>query len=165
MKHSRTKIYLIFLLVYSYIFYRWGFKNYKEAWYLFDQEDEIFTVIRNVADGWETIEIPYEEVDSIDWLNGGNGKAIIKSHNFEFETNRASEKRKSSITELWNALALIDTKMENWPVTLRCQNCTREFGHHIGTAQCPFCEIILEDTKSKGRIDPKGTHPDDVDRI
>ncbi len=148
-----------------YYFYKWGWNNYREAWYNFDKENEIFTVVRKTMTGWETIEIPYEEIDSIDYLDGANGKAIIKSINFEFETNRARDKRRSSVTDIWDDLARTSTKMTNWPINLVCQKCKRKYGHHIGTAQCPFCRLILVDPQVKGRIDPQIQHPDDLDRI
>lgn len=146
-------------------FYKWGWNSYREAWYHFDEKDEIFSVIRNSSAGWESIEIPYEEVHEIDYIEGIDGKAIIKSGPFEFETNRDSEKRASSVIEIWDKIARIDTHMKNWPIEMACQECQRQFGHNIGTAICPFCKIALIDKKAKGRFDPITQHDDDLDRI
>ncbi|MFV2014024.1 MAG: hypothetical protein ACC656_01225, partial [Candidatus Heimdallarchaeota archaeon] len=78
---------------------------------------------------------------------------------------RDSEKRVSSVIEIWDKMARIDTRMKNWPIEMQCQQCQREFGHHIGTAICPFCKIALIDKKAKGRFDPLTQHDDDLDRI
>ncbi|MCH8908216.1 MAG: hypothetical protein IH840_14095 [Candidatus Heimdallarchaeota archaeon] len=146
-------------------FYLWGWIYYYESWYKFDDKDEILTVIRHTEEGWETYDIPYEEINSIDYSGGSNGRGIIKAGKFKFETARSLDKRASSVTEMWDNLARTDNKMNNWPISLHCQNCHRIFGHHIGTAVCPFCNIILIDPKVKGRIDPISLHEDDLDRI
>ncbi|MHA2091879.1 MAG: hypothetical protein ACW98K_13580 [Candidatus Kariarchaeaceae archaeon] len=160
-----TTLLITALIIISYYFYQWGWMNYKEAWYYFDDTDEILTVVRLLKDQWEIIEIPYEEISEIYYTHGNNGKAIIRSMGFEFETNRAADKRESSVTDLWEKLARTDAKMNGWPIQLSCPNCHRSFGHHIGTAICPFCKIILLDDKVKGRIDPVQTHPNDMDRV
>ncbi|MHA2033466.1 MAG: hypothetical protein ACW99A_06925 [Candidatus Kariarchaeaceae archaeon] len=151
--------------IFFWYFYKWAWNSYSEAWYNFDDKDEIFTVIRKSSSGWEIIEIPYEEIDQIEYIEGQDGKAVIKSGPFEFETNRDSEKRSSSVVEIWNNLARTDSIMNNWPIKMTCQKCNRQFGHHIGTAICPFCEIALIDQKAKGRFDPVAQHDDDLDRI
>ncbi|MHA2251585.1 MAG: hypothetical protein ACXAD7_14570 [Candidatus Kariarchaeaceae archaeon] len=143
---------IISLLVLTLQFYKWGWKSFQEAWYHFDKDNQIFSVIRKSRNSWEEIEVPYEDIDSIEYVDGDNGKAQINSMSFEFETNRAKDKRRSS-------------KMVNWPISLVCQKCKRKFGHHIGTALCPFCKIILVDPQVKGRIDPLEQHPDDLDRM
>ena len=81
------------------------------------------------------------------------------------DTNRMNEERFSSVTEIWHKLALFDSKMINWPISLECESCERKFGHHIGTAQCPFDKIMLIDPNVKGRIDPVEMHPDDENRV
>ncbi|OLS19043.1 MAG: hypothetical protein HeimC2_42900 [Candidatus Heimdallarchaeota archaeon LC_2] len=147
-------------------FYIWGWKTYSEAWYLFDDKDEILTVIRKSSEGWETLEVPYEEINNIEYNEGPNGKAIIQSGRFEFETNRALDKRATSVTDIWGNLARIDTRMTNWPIEMVCQKCKRHFGHHIGTAICPFCKISLIDIRAKGLdLTPMTQHKDDLDRI
>jgi len=159
-------LFAVVIFGYSFwYFYQWGWKSYHEAWYHFDEKDEIFSVVRKSPSGWESIEIPYEEIYEIDYIEGHDGKAIIKSGPFEFETNRDSEKRASSVIEIWDKMARIDTLMKNWPVEMSCQQCKREFGHHIGTAICPFCKIALIDKKAKGRFDPVTQHDDDLDII
>ena len=105
----------IFSIAFWY-FYKWGWNSYRESWYQFDEKDEIFSIIRKSNTGWESIEIPYEEVHEIEYIEGKDGKAVIKSGPFEFETNRDSEKRASSLTELWDKMARIDTRMNNWPI-------------------------------------------------
>lgn len=164
------QVIIIFIFIFTltmsfYYFYQWGWKNYKEAWYFFDSQNEMFIVTRQLGKGWETIDVPYEEIDRIEYVDGRNGKAIIRSAGFRFETNRALDKRESSVTELWGNLAGTSANMINWPIKLICEKCNRIYGHHIGTALCPFCSIILIDPKIKGRIDPISLHPDDLDRI
>lgn len=158
-------IYIVIVSVYFY-FIKWGFYDYKEAWYNFDEKEEILIIIRKKSNRWETIELPYEEIDEINWSGDSqNGFAIIKSLNMKFYTNRSLDKRKSSVTEIWSKLARIDTDMKNWPIYLTCDTCKRVFGHHIGTAQCPFDDILLIDKNVKGRIDPEEIHPEDLDRL
>lgn len=153
------------LSISGYLFYQWGWKTYREAWYHFNDKDELFTVLRRNGRTWESIEIPYEEIDSIDFEQGPNGKALIISGQFSFETSRTKEKRFSSITELWPNLARMDRPMKNWPINLFCSVCRRSFGHHIGTAICPWDNIALLDVDAKGRFDPIEQNPEDLDRI
>lgn len=161
----RFLVVIIAIVPIIYYFYFWGWLKYEEAWYLFDSENEILFVIRKPDDSWEMIEIPYEQVETIEWVGGSNGRAIINAAGFRLKTNRSREKRFSSVTELWSDLAKIDTSMITWPIELHCSNCDRRYGHHIGTAQCPFDNTLLEDPTTKGRIDPVARHPDDLDRI
>lgn len=154
-----------FVLIYRFL-YIWGWKSYKEAWYLFDDKDEILSVIQKSVEGWEIIDIPYEEINDIEYVEGSNGKALIHSGSFEFETNRVLDKRATSVTDLWENLARIDTIMKRWPIKMTCQECHRDFGHHIGTAICPFCKISLLDINAKGfDHTPMTQHKDDLDRI
>lgn len=154
------------IVVLTYVYYKFGFKYYREAWYLFDEKDEILTVVRqNKTKEWEIIELPYEDIHEIEWYDGPNGKAIVKAAGFEFATNRAKDKRASSVTELWQNLAKINTRMRSWPYNLECPQCGKVFGNHTGTAICPFDDFILLDPKVKGRIDPIRQHPEDLDRV
>ncbi|MCE7735944.1 MAG: hypothetical protein GPJ54_13770 [Candidatus Heimdallarchaeota archaeon] len=166
---ASTTVEIIFAIgifgVSFWYFITWGWKSYREAWYHFDDKDEIFTVIKKSKAGWESIEIPYEDVYEIDYIEGIDGKAIIKSGPFEFETNRDSEKRATSVIDIWDKIARIDSQMKNWRIEMSCQQCQRQFGHNIGTAICPFCKIALIDKKAKGRFDPATQHDDDLDRI
>jgi len=44
--------------------------------------------------------------------------------------------------------------------------CNRIFGHHQGTALCPFDENeILIDDSIKGRIDPESVDMEDLKRV
>lgn len=159
---------LLSLMLFSFemiLFYKWGWKNYREAWYYFDHKDELFVAIRETKEGWQEFEIPFEEITEVTWFDGPNGFAIIKVGSYEFETARALVKNKSSVTELWNDLARIGAPMRKWPVELICSECKREFGHHIGTAVCPYDKTLLIEPDLKGRIDPEEIHPDDLDRI
>ncbi|MDH5402877.1 MAG: hypothetical protein OEY49_10335, partial [Candidatus Heimdallarchaeota archaeon] len=161
----RTVLQYGLLIILIRLFYKWGFSNYREAWYYFDEKEEILIVIRLVNKNWEVIEIPYEEIDEIEWNNDDNGYAIIKSYGMEFETNRSKDKRASSVTDLWGELARTSAKMTHWPIILICSKCDRKFGHHIGTAVCPWDETMLIDPKVKGGYEIKEAHPDDFDRI
>ncbi len=166
---KNTTIIIIAIISYTvmmYYLYRWGWKNYSEAWYSFDHDDEIFTVVRKEKGQWEILEVPYEEIHEISYSDGPNGKAIIKAAEFEFHTNRANDKRDSSITEMWADLSHINTKMSSWPYYLECPVCKRRFGNHTGTATCPDDkDVILLDTEVKGRIDPESMNKQDLDRV
>ena len=146
-------------------FIKWGWYKYEESWYFFDIKNKIFFVTKKVKSNWEIFEIPFETIHVIEWSGEKNGYASIGAGRFTFDTNRMNDKRFSSVTELWENLALIDTKMINWPINLECESCNRKFGHHIGTAMCPFDNIILIDPNIKGRIDPIEMHPDDENRV
>lgn len=165
-----VNIIILILAVVSYptflfLLYLWGWKNYKEAWYYFDNKDEIFFVVQEGKNGWDIIEIPYEEIQKIEYVDGPNGKAVLYAANFQFATNRANDKRASSLTELWPELSKIGAKMISWPYTLYCPVCHRKFGNHTGTAICPMDEVILIDPEVKGRMDPEKIHSDDFDRL
>ncbi|MCY3414998.1 MAG: hypothetical protein INQ03_25330 [Candidatus Heimdallarchaeota archaeon] len=155
---------ILFICIFVWL-YIWGWRRYEQAWYHFDHLDELLTVIKDGKHGFEVFEIPYEDVHEIEWYDGPNGKAIIKAASFEFSTNRYLDKRLSSVTEMWDDLARINSKMVSWPIQLLCPKCYREFGSHTGTGICPFDEVILIDPKVKGRIDPEEIHPDDFDRL
>ena len=146
-------------------FYFWGWRNYSQAWYHIDTENKLFTVIEKKKKGWQEIEVPFEQVDRVDWSGGENGYAIIHAAGLEIPTSRTKSNRFASVTEMWPLLASFDTFMKGWPITLECSTCKRKFGHHIGTAQCPFDEMILNDPSTKGRIDPEELHPDDTTRV
>jgi hypothetical protein len=159
---------IIALILFSlqiFFFYRWGWRNFREAWYYFNHKDELFVAIKETKEGWQEFEIPFEEISEVSWFDGPNGLAIIKVGNYEFETSRALVKNKSSVTELWDDLARIGAPMREWPIELICSKCKREFGHHIGTAVCPYDRTLLIEPNLKGRIDPEEIHPDDLDRI
>ncbi len=147
------------------LFYRWGWHNYEEAWYHVDKENNLLSVIKKTKGSWEEIEIPFEMVSKVEWSGGKNGYATIHAGGIEVRTTRASTDRFASVTEMWSLLAEFDTLMSGWPLTLECSTCNRKFGHHLGTAQCPFDEVILTDTNAKGRIDPEEMHPDDYTRV
>ncbi len=154
------------LLSFEFImFYKWGWKKIRESWYHFNHKDELFVAIKQTKEGWQEFEIPYEEILEVTWFDGPNGMAIIKVGSYEFETNRALVKNKSSVTEMWNDLAKTGVPMRNWPIELICSKCKQEFGHHIGTAVCPYDKTLLIEPNLKGRIDPDEIHPDDLDRI
>jgi len=153
------------LLVSLSLFIYWGWIKYEEAWYHFDRTDRILTVFKRNNGNWEAIEIPYEQIEEVSWSGGTNGYAIISAAGFDIPTNRADHERFSSVTELWSDLASFDQPMTNWPILLVCPVCDRQFGHHIGTATCPFDEVLLVDPSIKGRIDPTDLHPDDYRRL
>lgn len=146
-------------------FVYWGWYDYQEAWYHFDDHNEIFSVTKRTKGNWETFEIPYDAVHEVEWSGGEFGYATIHASKFSFDTTRTGSERYASVTELWPHLARFDTNMINWPIILKCTECKREFGHHIGTAQCPFDNVILIDPEVKGRIDPEEMHPDDKSRV
>ena len=158
---------IIFILISLSLFWylNWGWFRYEEAWYYFDKKNKIFFVTKQKKDDWESFEIPFDTVHMVEWSGGKNGYASIRAGRFTFDTNRMNEERFSSVTEMWDLLALFDTKMINWPISLECESCERKFGHHIGTAQCPFDKIMLIDPNVKGRIDPIEMHPDDENRV
>lgn len=161
----RVIVSIVLFIAISAYFYWWGWLKYNQAWYHFNDDDMLFTIIQKQNDNWEMIEVPYEQVDQIEWSGGDNGFAIIHAAGLTFRTTRADSDRFASVTELWGQLAKFDTYMKNWPITLVCPVCDREFGHHIGTAMCPFDEVILIDPNTKGRIDRENLHPDDYYRV
>ncbi len=163
-------VYIATLISIAIWIYYWGWLEYREIWYLFNDKEQIFYATFEGKNGWELFEIPYEDIHEIEWIDGPNGKAFIHFSNMKFETNRALDKRRSSVTELWPTLARISgidkhNIMTNWPIYLECPNCNRVYGHHIGTAQCPFDDYILIEPGVKGRIDPEDIHPEDLDRV
>ncbi len=158
-------IFLVFFILGLGIFTYWGWFRKFSAWYLFDKENEILFVLLKKTPP-VLLEIPYEEIMEIRWSGGQNGYAIIETPVGKFPTLRANEKKEGSVTELWVNIAGIEAPYSDWPITLWCPSCQRNFGHHIGTAVCPFDpEISLLDLETKGRHDPEGLSQEDFDRV
>ncbi len=155
----------LFATITIIFYYYWGWKKTFEAWYYFDHENEImFALIKSKSP--ILLEIPYEEIETIDWSGGSNGFAIIRTPIVSLKTERAKNKREGSITEMWSEIAKTRAPFQDWPYTLLCVSCNEEFGHHIGTAVCPFEEnIALIDPNAKGRHDPESISHEDLDRV
>ncbi|RMG21547.1 MAG: hypothetical protein D6732_27130 [Methanobacteriota archaeon] len=165
---SQTQFLGVFLatfMIMGLVFLYWGWYRTFNGWILFDKDNEILFVL--VDKKFPTLlEIPYEEIIGIQWVGGKNGYAKIETPVGSFPTERASEKKEGSVTELWEDLASIGAPFEDWPITLWCPSCNRSFGHHLGTAVCPFDpETALIDLETKGRHDPQGISPEDLDRV
>ncbi len=147
-------------------FYYWGWKQKYEVWIWLDHENEILNVL-SLDKPPSLFEIPFEEIQSIGWSGGKNGYAIIRTSAMDIRTNRSNEKNEGSVTEMWQSLAKIGAPFdEEWPIILVCPECGETFGHHIGTATCPYDEnVSLYDVNSKGRMDPVEMAEEDLDRL
>jgi hypothetical protein len=157
----------ILLLYGSYKFLDNGWFKVIEYWVKINQSEKLVTLIDRLSDNWNFYEIPFEQIDSIRWHGAPvNGRIEIIIGQLRIFTYPVGHHSDFSPTELWEYLASTEAEMVNWPIKLFCQKCHRIYGHHIGTATCPFDpNIILIEPNIKGRIDPEYFHSDDITRV
>ena len=165
----RILFFILLSIVFVYSIYRYyydGFKKFKEYWIKFDENEEVITYVTREGERWEVTDIPYESVEEVRYSGTTNGRIILKAPHTEIKSYRVNKKNPFSVTEIWDRFAKIDAPMNDWPFELRCMKCNRIFGHHQGTALCPFDENeILIDDSIKGRIDPESVDMEDLKRV